>query len=140
MLLDDHIKINECYANAATDISLEVNESYSTNIMPMKANECYGTAADIPLEVNESYGTKMPIKAHECAADNITLEVNDSYSTNMPIKTNECYGITVADAKSNTIPLSPSQCHSCSASERNADAVYAQVQEGIKDEYDYVIN
>ena len=102
---------NSCYANAAANIQLEVNESYATT-MPMKANECYGTAPDISLEVNESYGSTMPMD-----------QANETMVTGV---------------QSATIPLSPNQCYGSTSVKDADDAEYAQVQEGMEDEYDYI--
>ena len=55
------------------------------------------------------------------------------------MKANECYGTTVADVEADTILLSLNQRYG-SASDKDADVVYAQVQEGIEDEYEYVIS
>ena len=38
------MNVNECSSTVIADVTLQVNECYSTNI-PIKANECYGTSA-----------------------------------------------------------------------------------------------
>ena len=60
------------------------NESNSSDIVPLKANECYDMmATDIPVGINECYDTRM--------------KANDTVST-IPVRINECYNTTSISA------------------------------------------
>ena len=118
----------------AADISLKVNECYSTT-MAMELNECYAT-----METQiESVQNDIPLKANECYATNnaMTMELNESYvatASDIPLEANECYRTAATDGTT-TIPVRFNECYGA------VPALDAAQLDNVPetDKYDYVV-